>query len=176
MSHPLVLAIAFPLGGLLWWRRRPVGAGATTRTGTARKADKLAAQLAAREGSTGRARQALALLALLLLLRCMLDTWDTAYYLLPFLLALTAWEGVGERGLPALALASTVLAWIDFEWLPTHASADAQAALFLLWTVPLAAALALRLYAPGALEALARPAGASAQALTRRRSAPWAAR
>jgi hypothetical protein len=51
---------------------------------------------------------------------------------------------------PALALASKVLAWLSFQWLPTHgASPDAQAAVFLVWTLPLAAGLALRLYAPG---------------------------
>jgi hypothetical protein len=137
-----------PLGALLWWRRRTTPEHAT-----------------------------LLLLALLLLLRCMLDTWDTAYYMLPFLLALTAWESRGgTRGLPALALASTALAWLDFEWLPTHASADAQAAVFVAWTLPLAAGLALTLYAPGALDALARSTRTSAQALTRRRSAPSAVR
>jgi hypothetical protein len=148
VSHPLVLATMLPLGSLLWWRRR----GAVTE------------------------REALLLLALLLLARCMLDTWDTAYYALPFLLALTAWECRGERGLPALALAASALAWLDFEWLHYHASADAQAAFFLAWTLPLAAGLALSLYAPDALAKLARSRSARADALMRRRSAPSAAR
>jgi hypothetical protein len=47
-----------------------------------------------------------------------------------------------------LALSSTVLAWLSFLWLPNHVSADAQAAFFLAWTVPLGVGLALRLYAP----------------------------
>ena len=47
-----------------------------------------------------------------------------------------------------LALSSTVLAWVSFVWLPAHVSADAQAAFFLAWSVPLGVALALRLYAP----------------------------
>ncbi len=152
ISHPLILAVALPLGALLWWRRR-------------------SPEHATREHA------ALLLLALLLLLRCMLDTWDTAYYLIPFLLALTTWESrAGARGLPALALASTALAWLDFEWLHTHASADVQAAVFLAWTLPLAAALAWALYAPAALAGLASSTRASAEALTRRRSAPSAAR
>ena len=169
VSHPLILAVMLPLGTLLWWRRRPAaqqagiphsspGAIASTPQATPEHA-------------------ALLLLALLLLLRCMLDTWDTAYYLLPFLLALTTWESRGSaRGLPALALTSTALAWFDFEWLHTHASADVQAAVFLAWTLPLAGALALALYAPATLTALAHSARASTDALTRRRSAPSAAR
>ena len=40
-------------------------------------------------------QDALALLTLLLLLRCLLDTWDTSYYPLPFILALLAWEVAG---------------------------------------------------------------------------------
>ncbi|HEY3830514.1 MAG TPA: glycosyltransferase 87 family protein [Solirubrobacteraceae bacterium] len=149
VSHPLVLATMLPLGALLWRRQRSAPASA---------------------------RAALLLLALLMLLRCALDTWDTAYYTLPFLLALTAWESQGPRGLPALALASTALVWVDFEWLRYHASPDVQAACFLLWTLPLAAALALELYAPGALRTRARSLGATLAALRRRPSAPWAAR
>ncbi len=125
LSHPLILALTLPLTALAWWRRPH-----------------------ARTSPDTRLREALLLLALLMLLRCMLDTWDTSYYLLPFLLALTAWEALGERGLPAAALASTVVAWIGFVWLPQHGSPDAQAAFFLAWTPPLAVALAWRLYAP----------------------------
>jgi len=64
-------------------------------------------------------------------------------------LALLAWECLGERHRPpVLALSSTVLAWVSFSWLPNHVSADFQAAFFLAWTVPLGIGLALRLYAP----------------------------
>jgi Glycosyltransferase family 87 len=150
ISHPLVLATMLPLGALLWRRRRPAAVST---------------------------REALLLLALLLLLRCALDTWDTAYYILPFLLALTTWECLGTRGLPVLALSSTALAWLDFEWLRYHSSPDVQAGFFLLWTLPLAIAMALTLYAPASPDrALARFLGSPAEALRRRRSAPWAAR
>ena len=40
-----------------------------------------------------------------------------------------------------------MLAWVSFQWLPEHVSPDAQAALFLAWTVPLAVFLAQRLLA-----------------------------
>jgi Glycosyltransferase family 87 len=119
ISHPLIVAVSLPLAALAWGR-----------------------------GRRGQS-DALLLLALLLLLRCVLDTWDTVYYMIPFVLALLAWESLGGRPRPAvLALSCTVLGWVSFEWLPEHISADAQAAFFLAWTVPLILGLALRLYAP----------------------------
>ena len=121
VSHPLILAVSLPLTALAWRREH-------------------------------RQSDALLLLALLLLLRCVLDTWDTGYYMLPFVLALLAWETLGSRRRPAvLALSSTVLAWVSFQWLPAHVSADTQAAFFLAWTLPLVAVLGVRLYAPGLL-------------------------
>ena len=129
VSHPLILAVSLPLTALAWAR-----------------------------GRRGQS-DALLLLALLLLLRCVLDTWDTVYYPIPFVLALLAWESLGERRRPAvLALSSTVLAWVSFVWLPNHVSADAQAAFFLAWTVPLGVGLALRLYAPELMSRLTRRA------------------
>jgi uncharacterized membrane protein len=119
VSHPLIVAMAVPLTALAWIR-----------------------------GRRGQS-DALLLLALLMLLRCMLDTWDTVYYVLPFLLALLTWESLGERRRPVvLALSSTALAWVSFIWLPDYVSADVQAAFFLAWTVPLGVGLVLRLYAP----------------------------
>jgi hypothetical protein len=81
-------------------------------------------------------------------------------------LALLAWESLGEQRRPAmLALSSTVLAWVSFQWLPAHVSADAQAAFFLAWTVPLAIGLALHLYAPELTRRLTRGATTSARLL-----------
>ncbi len=131
VSHPLVLAAGVALPAALWWSRR--------RRATSRRCGE---------------RDALLLLALLLLARCTLDTWDTQYYIEPLLLALCAWEARGARGLPTLAIATTALAWIDFEWLRYHASADAQAAVFLMWTIPLAAALAAALFSRRAAHVL----------------------
>jgi hypothetical protein len=127
VSHPLIVAVSLPLTALAWRHRER------------RRSD------------------ALLLLALLLLLRCVLDTWDTEYYMLPFVLALLAWETLGEQRRPAvLALSSTVLAWVSFQWLGAHVSADAQAAFFLAWTLPLTAVLGLRLYAPSLLSRRSR--------------------
>jgi hypothetical protein len=166
VSHPLIVGLALPLSLLYWWRRR---------------------------GDTRCATDALGLLALLLLLRCVLDTWDTSYYMLPCVLALLAWEVYGEPAgaragarLPLLALSCTVLAWVSFQWLPAHASADLQSALFMAWTLPLVAALYVRLYAPQrAARLLEHTSGVFAWAgaltapdgaLRRPRSAPWTAR
>ncbi len=127
ISHPLIVAVGVVLAAAVWLQSR-------RRTGT----------------GTASERDALLTLALILLLRCVLDTWDTAYYALGFVLALLAWEALGSGARPpVLALASTALAWFSYQWLPAHgASPDVQAAVFLAWTLALAAGLALRLYAP----------------------------
>jgi hypothetical protein len=141
VSHPLILVVGLLLPAALWLQRRLARPAAVHRlapaTGTGAGAG---------AGAFSR-RDALLALALLLLLRCVLDTWDAVYYPIPFVLAVLAWEVLGpaER-LPMLALCSTVLAWISFQWLGAHASADAQAAFFLAWTLPLAAVLCATLF------------------------------
>ena len=63
------------------------------------------------------------------------------------MLAVLAWElSVDARRPPVLALAASALVWVSFQWLPEHVSADAQAAVFLAWSLPLAAWLGLRLF------------------------------
>jgi hypothetical protein len=143
ISHPLIIAAGLAVSVALWLRgRRDTGAG--TLPGRASLS----------------VRSALLALALLLLLRCLLDTWDTVYYPLPFIFALLCWEVSGPaRRPPVLALSSTVLAWISFQWLPGHVSPDVQATFFLAWTVPLAALLAQRLIAPRRLTSTDRSAG-----------------
>jgi hypothetical protein len=136
----LILAVGLILTAALWLKRRAFASRAAS--GHPRSGVPVLSE-----------RDALLTLTLLLLLRCVLDTWDTVYYLLPFVLALLAWEvrGPSDRP-PLLALSSTVLAWISFQWLPLHVSADAQAAFFLAWTVPLAAMLGASLFRPRRLE------------------------
>jgi hypothetical protein len=126
VSHPLVVVVGLGMAAALWLQRRRVIGGAVGE------------------------RDALLLLTLILLLRCLLDTWDTGYYMLPCLLALLTWETLGaSHRLPLLAFVSVVLPWLGLWQLSADgASADLQAALFLAWTVPLSAGLALRLYAP----------------------------
>jgi hypothetical protein len=149
VSHPLIIAVGVALTVLLWLLRRHAR---SSRPVTPRPAP-LSAQ------------EALLALALLLLLRCLLDTWNNIYYMLPFVLALLAWEvGRPKRQPPVLALSCTVLVWASFQWLPQLVSADAQAALFLLWTLPLAAWLGRGLFFPAGAELQRRSrAGESAR-------------
>lgn len=158
ISHPLIMAAALPLTLGAWLRlrvlARPFDAQHVTSTGAAH------AQRSTREGS------ALLLLALLLLLRCMLDTWDVVYYALPFVLALTAWETLTLRRVPVLALSSAVAVWAGCRWLPSFASADIQALLFAAWSVPLAIGLGVALYGRPARVRVRRSASAHAESLT----------
>ena len=87
--------------------------------------------------------QLLLLLALLFLLRCVLDPWNVVYYELPFLLALLTWEALcrPERP-PVLALTATAGVWVTLQRAPEWLSPDMQAVAFLAWALPLAAYLA----------------------------------
>jgi hypothetical protein len=153
LAHPLIIASGLALTLDLWLR---------SRRAAGRPAGGAAAALPV--------RSALLALALMLLLRCVLDTWDTVYYPLPFIFALLAWEVSGPHSRPpVLALSSTVLAWISFQWLPAHASPDIQSAVFLAWSLPLTAMLARKLLAAQRSQGAGRavPAsGASRQEMT----------
>lgn len=129
-AHPLIIAIAVPLTLLCVYRRR----------------------LGRRQAGT----EPLLLLSLLLLLRCALDPWNMEYYALPFVLALVAWETQSHVRPPVLALGTTLLAWLVFQWaVPTRGfSPDMQSVVFLAWALPTLAAMVLALYAPGLGERL----------------------
>jgi hypothetical protein len=90
----------------------------------------------------------LLLLAFAMLLRCLLDPWNTSYYALPFLLTLVAWEVHAERRPPVLSLAATLLSWATLVSLPNAVHPDVQALAYLAWSIPLATLLAVRLVAP----------------------------
>jgi hypothetical protein len=129
LSHPLVLLCAPLLALLYLWRAN--SAPARTAKGP---------------------RALLALAALTLLLRCLLDTWDTSYYLLPFIFVLGAWELCGqERRPPALATLAALLGWASFVWVPESGSGDLISLFFLAWTLPLGGYLALEIFAPASL-------------------------
>jgi hypothetical protein len=141
ISHPLILLVGLCVTAALWLRSR---------------------------GHRLPEGQALAALAFVLLVRCLLDTWDAVYYPLPFILALLAWEArrPGSQP-PVLALAASALTWLSFRWLPSHVSPDWQAALFIAWSLPLAAWLGALLLRGERLDIRAAgDASASAQSMT----------
>ena len=124
VSHPAIVAVGAALAFLLWRRRE-------------RRPD-----------------DALLLLALAFLLRCLLDNWNIDYYHAPFLLSLLAWEVLRRPGLPYLSMA--VIGAISISFWPTFTQAFKDSAphaatlnaVYLAWTLPLAAYLSFQLYAP----------------------------
>jgi hypothetical protein len=117
LAHPLIASLVVPLS-LLAWRARPHAPG-------------------------GHGEQALGLLALLLLLRCVLDPWNCVYYELPFLLALLAWEALCRpQRPPLLTLGATLATWLTFQTLEPLMGPDLLCVTYLMWALPLAAWLA----------------------------------
>jgi DNA-binding XRE family transcriptional regulator len=113
LSHPLIvlLALAVPLAVVL------------------------------RRGAPLVASDAFALLALLALLRCVLDPVDNLYYHEPLLLALIGWDAFTARGLPLRTLAGTAIALLF--WQAWHDLSDPSA--FNLVYLAVAAGLGLAL-------------------------------
>jgi hypothetical protein len=62
-----------------------------------------------------RREDAFALMAVVLLLRCTLDTDTLEYYFAPFLLNLLAWDAVAGERIPIRALAATAVAYVLFD-------------------------------------------------------------
>jgi Glycosyltransferase family 87 len=132
LTHPLIVLLGLPLGALYLRRRRDAGA---------------------REDALG-------LLALLLLARCLLDPWNIDYYHAPFLLALLSWEAVARDGWPRLTVLAGALLAATFPASLTTMSAMSAEPLryclpYLAWALPLAAWLATGVFAPARAAAIA---------------------
>lgn len=73
--------------------------------------------LALRRGRFGLSgADAMALLALLGLLRCALDPLDNVYYHVPLLLALIGWDALSPGGLPLRTLTGLAVALLFRQW------------------------------------------------------------
>jgi hypothetical protein len=122
VSHLLVIAVA---GGLSlgWWRAR-------------RGRDVL---------------EVVQLVALIFLLRCMLDPLTYSYHHVPFLFALIAYEGLCRRGMPWVAGFSSLGIWVMTKWIAPLDDPTLLNRVYLAWAVPVAAYLALSLFALGRL-------------------------
>jgi hypothetical protein len=127
VTHPLIVLLALPLTAL-WWRRR-----------TALPPESV-----------------LALLALLFLLRCLLDPVNNEYYHVPFLVALASWEAFARRGLPVLSALAVAALWLVFHRVATPDGDLLNWAAYMAATLPLAAVLAGCAYAPATVSALGR--------------------
>jgi glycosyl transferase family 87 len=93
---------------------------------------------------------ALTLLALLMLLRCILDPMTISYHHAPFYTALAAAGVLRTRGIPLLtvAVAGALMATSQLALSP-----DLLNGVYLAWSLPLAVGLGLSLFAPRLLEA-----------------------
>lgn len=90
---------------------------------------------------TRTADDALALLAILFLLRCVLDPSNHVYYQVPFVVALAVWEA-RVRGLPVLALTSLGGFWCIFHTVAGGGSLTAQYVAYMALVLPLTVYLA----------------------------------
>ncbi|MFL5895858.1 MAG: glycosyltransferase 87 family protein [Thermoleophilaceae bacterium] len=99
----------------------------------------------ARRARSDPLRRALPLLALVLLVRCMLDPLDNAYYHVPFFIALVAADALD--GSFAASLIATAALWLTSK-IGAHGSA-ALNAFYLFWSIPFAAYLGGRAYGAG---------------------------
>ena len=105
------------------------------------------------------------LLALLFLLRCVLDPWNNVYYALPLVVVLATWEGRRERRAPYAALSVLVATFITIERMRGVVPPDVSAAAYLAWALPFAGYLTWRLVTPaGARPRTARNPAVTAQA------------
>ena len=114
-SRPLTVLSAILLGLAYWLRRRRPHPG-----------------------------DALLMLALVMLLRGMLDPWNEIYYQLPFLVSLGAWEAFNSRGAPLFTLAASALVWLSFEPVDLTYSGDITSLFYLLWAIPAAVLMGWR--------------------------------
>jgi len=108
--------------------------------------------------------QALGLLALVFLLRCMLDPWNNLYYHVPFLLAIFARDAVAAPRRPLSAALGLAFVWLTFRrvWPAAQGQPDLVFAFYVAWTTVFAGWLSVSLFAPERLPVLGARRGALA--------------
>jgi hypothetical protein len=132
IAHPLVVALALAGAGLFWWRRPHAGI------------DSIAG-----------------LMALILLLRPMLDPLSYGYHFTAALIAMAVFETLRRRTLPYGALVLAAMAWLMQHVVAPADDLDLAHRVFLAWSLPLAGYLAAALFFPSIrqrLTAMVRPA------------------
>jgi hypothetical protein len=99
---------------------------------------------------------ALSLLALLFLLRCVIDPMTVGYYHVPLLVSLLALESLHRRGPPLLTIVSNAVLWLLVVHVPWGLEPGKVAAIYLAWALPLGAYLTAKLYAPSVINGLGK--------------------
>lgn len=107
--------------------------------------------------------EAMALLALLALLRCLLDPLDNSYYHEPLLLALFGWDALSGDRLPLRGIAGTAVAVLFTTWSERLGDLDLFNAAYLVVLLGVAAAVLVSLMR-GRRSRLTAPATAAAAA------------
>jgi hypothetical protein len=128
LAHPLVLGLGLGLP-LVYWRRR----------------------------HERHPYDAIQLLALLFLLRCLLDPLTISYHHLPFVIALAVYEGLRRRGLPIVSLCSALALWFVAQVVAPTGNLDALNLAYLAWALPTAGYLAVQCFAPTVMVSLRGP-------------------
>jgi hypothetical protein len=109
--------------------------------------------LYARRRGRGNPDDVLQLVALLFLLRCVLDPLTFSYHHVPFLIALISFEAL-RRPVPVLSAVAIGALLLMKEVVVPLGEPVLINAFYLAWTIPLAGAMALSLFAPRRYEAL----------------------
>jgi hypothetical protein len=92
----------------------------------------------------------LQLLALLLLVRCVLDPQTFSYHHVPFLIALATFEALRRRGVPVVSLISAGALWFISRFVADNPDPDLFNFAYLAWALPTVGYLAILCFAPGA--------------------------
>ena len=92
--------------------------------------------------------EALALLALTLLLRDVLDTVTYSYHHVPMLLALMSWEVLARRRLPVVTIAATICLELMIRVVAPGGDLYLFNTLYLAWVLPLTAYLGVVCFRP----------------------------
>ena len=120
-THPLALAVGVALS-LLFWRRFPKPTAA----------------------------DALMLLALVFLVRCLLDPLTLSYHHVPFFVAIAASEGLRRRGFPVVTVLSAAALWVISHPIAATGDANLLNETYLAWALPVTAYLTVRCVLPAA--------------------------
>jgi hypothetical protein len=81
------------------------------------------------------------LLALLFLLRCLLDPLATSYHHVPFFVAIASYEALRRRGIPFITIYSAIALWALGKWVAPTGDGATFNQLYLAWALPVAAYL-----------------------------------